>query len=225
MPVVVRPIWGVPRANRGKSHLNKALDFIVVFPLGTNLSRLQFQNWAIGAGYLPPAPVPPSGDLWTAFIQKRTYLIDAVRYGARSPLMRGQPSGPFRIVTRPQHMLQVLPLDDDHLVDPNRISDPIESLYGSLKRKFQEELQAAEWDKISPMTKFIAEDYYGDLESRARQMKILYAADVAKSQRHLAALQAERLRIASLPAPPAPPTPTPTPSPDNDEDDNGEDIF
>jgi hypothetical protein len=183
------PVWGNARSGRGISNLDKAQAFARDYPPGSELTREAFCNWAAGQGYLSAPPSQSNQPLWLQHQHRTADLLKKIRTSARSPVMQGSPSGPYRIDGK--RMLKVVALDEMHLINPEA-TRPIETMTRHVHQQLKHEFQSADWAQFSPATRYQAEEMYREHEYWEEDLKVQRKRQYERLERTRRVIEQER---------------------------------
>lgn len=148
--------------NRGKASHNDAVSFLAKFPLGTELTSEEFDQWAQHTGRLnvPPTNAPRNSDAWKAHIQRRHELRYRISNAGSTP---GMGSDAFVIDTKTfGHWVIRSPHESFSRTDA---AGKIHKLAEHKKKQLRYLMESADWSVLPVYEQTFAEEIFYDIES------------------------------------------------------------
>lgn len=157
--------WGVANERRGGSSTDLAIEFVKDFPLGSNLSVEQFDQWAHDHERLtlPSARAmkDKQSDGWKAHLMRRHEVKKSINSAGAHPRLTKRGSTPFWIASTGYGYLTVRSPQDT--VARGELGRKVASITDTHRRLLDYLMQSAEWSKLSPNVQAKVETLYENI--------------------------------------------------------------
>lgn len=150
--------WGAANPRRGP-HQEVAAQFVAAYPVGSQLSADEFDQWAQGAGHLKvPVSVRRNSDAWKAHLQRRHELKYRINQAGTHPRM----PTPFIIEALGSGVWEVR--SPHQAISKTKMFASLESLMSTKRKQLEYLMQSSDWNVLPPHERAFAEALFDDIE-------------------------------------------------------------
>jgi len=161
-----QPPWGEANAKRGTSKMTQAaVRFVQAFPIGSELTPAQFDQWAHAQGYLRiPMGAEKDSDAWLAHLQRRHQFRYKMNKAATHPRLRDEEGvTPFTLDAMKFDVWRVRAPHDAAI--KNRVIQRADTLMTTKRQQVDYLLQSADYKELPAYERMFADAMYEDLEN------------------------------------------------------------